>query len=67
MVIKRIRRFIITIGFLAMILFWAAVILWAAIIVVFIAVKVRNSVQRKRYSVRQTGEVATEYKQRGLH
>lgn len=67
MVIKRVRRFIMTIGFLAMILFWAAVILWAAIIVVFITVKVRNIVQRKRYSVRQAGEVATEYKQRGLH
>lgn len=45
----------------------AAVLLWSVIIVVFAAVKIRNTVQRKKYSVKQDGDVSTEYESRGLH
>lgn len=35
--------------------------------VVFVVVKIRNTVQRKKYSVKQDGDVSTEYESRGLH
>ena len=47
--------------------FGAAVLLWSLILVVFVVVKIRNTVQRKKYSVKQDGDVSTEYSSRGLH
>lgn len=44
----------------------AAVILWALIAVVFVAAKIRNLMQHRKYSVKTEGDVATEYKCRGL-
>lgn len=44
----------------------AAIVLWFIILAVFVAVKIRNSVQRKKYSVKQDGDVSTEYHTRGL-
>lgn len=48
-------------------IFGLAVLLWAVILVVFIIVKIRNTLQRSKYSVKQDGDVSTEYESRGLH
>lgn len=48
-------------------IFGIAVLLWAVILVVFAIIKIRNIVQRKKYSVKQDGDVSTEYESRGLH
>ena len=48
-------------------IFGLAVLLWVVILVVFVIVKIRNAVQRKKYSVKQVGDVSTEYGSRGLH
>lgn len=44
-----------------------AILLWLTILIVFVTIKIRNSVQRKKYSVKQDGDVSTEYETRGLH
>ena len=44
-----------------------AIFLWLIILIVFVTIKIRNSVQRKKYSVKQDGDVSTEYETRGLH
>ncbi len=44
-----------------------AILLWLIILIVFVTIKIRNSVQRKKYSVKQDGDVSTEYETRGLH
>lgn len=54
---------ITSIGFIVL---GAAIVLWFIILAVFVAVKIRNSVQRKKYSVKQDGDVSTEYHTRGL-
>ena len=46
--------------------FFANAILWVALILIFVVVKIRTSVQRRKYSVKQQNEVATEYKSSGL-
>lgn len=56
-----------TIGQVNQWLFFANAILWVALILIFVVVKIRTSVQRKKYSVKQQNEVATEYKSSGLH
>ena len=48
-------------------IFGLAVLLWVVILVVFVVIKIRNTVQRKKYSVKQDGDVSTEYESRGLH
>ena len=55
-----------TIGQVNQWLFFANAILWVAIILIFVVVRIRPSVQRKKYSVKQQNEVATEYKSSGL-
>lgn len=55
-----------TIGQVNQWLFFANAILWVAIILIFVVVRIRTSVQRKKYSVKQQNEVATEYKSSGL-
>lgn len=55
-----------TIGQINQWLFFANAILWVALILIFVVVKIRTSVQRKKYSVKQQNEVATEYKSSGL-
>lgn len=55
-----------TIGQVNQWLFFANVILWVALILIFVVVRIRTSVQRKKYSVKQQNEVATEYKSSGL-
>lgn len=54
---------ITSIGFIVLA---AAVVLWLIILAVFVAVKLRNIMQRKKYSVKQDGDVSTEYHTRGL-
>lgn len=44
-----------------------AILLWLIILIVFVTIKIRNSVQRKKYSVKQDGDVSTEYETKGLH
>lgn len=44
----------------------AAIVLWSVILVVFVTIKIRNVMQRKKYSVKQNGDVSTEYHTRGL-
>ena len=56
-----------TIGQVNQWLFFANAILWVALILIFVVVKIRTSVRRKKYSVKQQNEVATEYKSSGLH
>lgn len=56
-----------SIGQVNQLLFFANAILWVALILIFVVVKIRTSVQRKKYSVKQQNEVATEYKSSGLH
>ena len=48
-------------------IFGLAVLLWAVILVVFVVIKIRSTVQRKKYSVKQEGDVSTQYESRGLH
>ena len=55
-----------TIGQVNQWLFFADAILWVALILIFVVVRIRTSVQRKKYSVKQQNEVATEYKSSGL-
>ena len=55
-----------TIGQVNQWLFFADAILWVALIRIFVVVRIRTSVQRKKYSVKQQNEVATEYKSSGL-
>lgn len=55
-----------TIGQVNQLLFFANAILWVALILIFVVVRIRTSVQRKKYSVKQQNEVATEYKSSGL-
>ena len=55
-----------TIGQVNKWLFFANAILWVALILIFVVVRIRTSVQRKKYSVKQQNEVATEYKSSGL-
>lgn len=55
---------IISIG---LIVLGIAILLWLIILIVFVTIKIRNSVQRKKYSVKQDGDVSTEYETRGLH
>lgn len=61
-------RFIVmnitSIGFIVL---GIAILLWLIILIVFVTIKIRNSVQRKKYSVKQDGDVSTEYETRGLH
>lgn len=47
-------------------IFGVAVLLWAVILAVFVVIKIRNSFQRKKYSVKQSGDVSTQYESRGL-
>lgn len=54
-------------AFFGWLIFGIAVLLWAVILVVFAIIKIRNIVQRKKYSVKQVGDVSTEYESRGLH
>lgn len=54
-------------AFFGWLIFGIAVLLWAVIFVVFAIIKIRNIVQRKKYSVKQDGDVSTEYESRGLH
>lgn len=54
-------------AFISWLIFVLAVLLWVVILVVFVIVKIRNAVQRKKYSVKQDGDVSTEYESRGLH
>ncbi len=54
-------------AFFGWLIFGIAVLLWAVILVVFAIIKIRNIVQRKKYSVKQDGDVSTEYESRGLH
>lgn len=54
-------------GTLTQIVFFSAIGLWALIIVVFVAVRIRTSIQRRKYSVKQDGDVSTTYGTRGLH
>lgn len=55
-----------TIGQVNQWLFFANAILWVALILIFVVVRIRTSVQRKKYSVKQQNEVSTEYKSSGL-
>jgi len=55
---------ITSIGFIVL---GIAILLWLIILIVFVTIKIRNSVQRKKYSVKQDGDVSTEYETRGLH
>ena len=48
-------------------IFGVAVLLWSIILIAFVVIKIRNTVQRKKYSVKQDGDVSTEYSSRGLH
>ena len=54
-------------AFISWLIFGLAVLLWVVILVVFVIVKIRNAVQRKKYSVKQDGDVSTEYESRGFH
>jgi heme exporter protein D len=54
-------------AFFGWLIFGIAVLLWAVILVVFAIIKIRNIVQRKKYSVKQDGDVSTKYESRGLH
>lgn len=54
-------------GLLAQITFIAAIVLWGAIFVVFVVIRVRTMIQRRKYSVKQVGDVSTSYESKGLH
>lgn len=49
-----------------MFLFFANLILWSGLILVFVIVKIRNSITRKKYSKKQENEVAQEFHSTGL-
>lgn len=51
-------------AFISWLIFGLAVLLWVVIFVVFVVVKIRNTVQRKKYSVKQDGDVSTKYESR---
>lgn len=53
-------------GLISQICFIANVLLWSVIIVVFVGVKIRTKLQQKKYSVKTSGDVSTEYKPTGL-
>ena len=55
-----------TIGQVNQWLCFANAMLWVGLILIFVVVRIRTSVQRKKYSVKQQNEVATEYKSSGL-
>ena len=55
-----------TIGQVNQWLFFANAILWVALILIFVVVRIRTSKKKKKYSVKQQNEVATEYKSSGL-
>lgn len=54
---------ITSIGFIVL---GVAAVLWFIILAIFVAAKIRNIVQRRKYSVKQDGDVSTEYHTRGL-
>ena len=54
-------------AFFGWLIFGIAFLLWVVILVVFAIIKIRNIVQFKKYSVKQDGDVSTEYESRGLH
>ena len=51
---------------IGLIILAVAIVLWAVILFVFVITKIRNVMQRKKYSVKQDGDVTTEYHTRGL-
>lgn len=61
------RFIVMSITSIGLIVFGIAILLWLIILIVFVTIKIRNSVQRKKYSVKQDGDVSTEYETRGLH
>lgn len=61
------RFIVISITSIGLIVLGIAILLWLIILIVFVTIKIRNSVQRKKYSVKQDGDVSTEYETRGLH
>lgn len=60
------HRFFVFIRPFSIGIFIAACILWLIILSVFLIIKFRNARQRKKYSVKQDGDVSTEYHTRGL-
>lgn len=54
-------------GTITQFVFFAALGLWALIFAVFVIIRVRTSIQRRKYSVKQDGDVSTTYGSRGLH
>ncbi len=61
------RFIVMNITSIGLIVLGIAILLWLIILIVFVTIKIRNSVQRKKYSVKQDGDVSTEYETRGLH
>lgn len=61
------RFIVMSITSIGLIVLSIAILLWLIILIVFVTIKIRNSVQRKKYSVKQDGDVSTEYETRGLH
>ena len=61
------RFIVMSITSIGLIVLGIAILLWLIILIVFVTIKIRNSVQRKKYSVKQDGDVSTEYESRGLH
>ncbi len=61
------RFIVMSITSIGLIVLGIAILLWLIILIVFVTIKIRNSVQRKKYSVKQDGDVSTEYETRGLH
>lgn len=61
------RFIVMSITSIGFIVLGIAILLWLIILIVFVTIKIRNSVQRKKYSVKQDGDVSTEYETRGLH
>lgn len=61
------RFIVMNITSIGLIVLGIAILLWLIILIVFVTIKIRNSVQRIKYSVKQDGDVSTEYETRGLH
>lgn len=61
------RFIVMSITSIGLIVLGIAILLWLIILIVFVTIKIRNSVQRKKYSVKQDGDVSTDYETRGLH
>lgn len=61
------RFIVMNITSIGLIVLGIAILLWLIILIVFVTIKIRNSVQRKKYSVKQDGDVSTEYETKGLH